>query len=278
MNTILDTNKVAVAMSIYKSDKLEFIKQAISSISCQSYKNIHIFIEVDGKVNSDVESYLLNISAESHISINFNNSNKGLAFRLNQMIEKILKSKEYKYIARMDADDISMPERIKKQVDYFIKNPDVDIIGSDVIEIDEKSELIFHKRMGSSHEELLKNIIKKCPFNHPTVMFRIEVFSEAGLRYNCKLMNTQDYYLWVDAIKHNLVLANINEPLLKFRIDENFHSRRGLKKSINEFKSRIYAMKTLNMFSAKNITYSIALLTLRLSPEFVKNYAYKNLR
>ncbi|MCV5855842.1 glycosyl transferase 2 family protein, partial [Escherichia coli] len=87
----------------------------------------------------------------------------------------------------------------------------------------------------SEHNSLVNNIVKRCPFNHPSVMFRIDVFEEHNLKYKDELQNTQDYYFWVDAIKSGLKLANINEPLLKFRIDDKFHSRRGVKKAKNDF-------------------------------------------
>jgi hypothetical protein len=132
--------------------------------------------------------------------------------------------------------------------------------------------------MAKTNEILVKNIIKKCPFNHPTVMFRTTVFLNSNVRYKAELMNTQDYYLWVDLVKAGYLFANINEPLLKFRIDENFHTRRGLKKAINDLKARFYAFKVLRNFSMSNLLHVTLLFALRISPATIKKIAYKKLR
>ncbi|MDV5059493.1 glycosyl transferase, partial [Vibrio diabolicus] len=120
-------------------------------------------------------------------------------------------------------------------------------------------------------------IIKRCPFNHPSVMFRMSVF-EDGFRYKSELMNTQDYYLWVDLLAAGKNFANINEPLLMFRINESFHSRRGFKKAMNDLNSRIYAFKKLDVLNLSNIIHTISLFLLRIAPTSIKKWAYKTLR
>lgn len=268
--------KIAVAMSIYKSDRLEFIKESIDSILNQEYKSFELFLEVDGPVSEKVESYLFELSNEK-VHINFNAENSGLAKRLNNIIEKVLDVGGFSYVARMDADDISCPSRFTQQVNYLELNNAVDVVGTDVLEISELGHELFYKKMDSEHSIIEEKIIKRCPFNHPSVMFRIRVF-ELGFRYNSKLLNTQDYYLWVDLLSAGMKFGNINEPLLKFRIDNEFHSRRGLKKAINDFNSRVYAFKKLNVISLGNVTHTILLFFLRLSPSSVKKIAYRVLR
>ena len=109
-------------------------------------------------------------------------------------------------------------------------------------------------------------------------MFRIDVFDKHNLKYKDELKNTQDYYLWVDAIKSGIKLANINEPLLKFRIDEKFHSRRGINKAKNDFNARIYAIRELKLGSINNYLFSVVLFALRLSPVMVKKWVYSKFR
>jgi glycosyltransferase involved in cell wall biosynthesis len=268
---------VAVAMSIYKADKLAFIKECIESLQNQTYKKLTVFIMVDGQVSQEVESYLLKLDESNFFNITFNSANLGLAKRLNQIIDKILDIGIYSYIARMDADDICNTSRIEKQVDFFGNNPEISVLGTDIIEVDFKGNDLFYKAMEPSHEALVKNIIKKCPFNHPTVMFKCTVF-DGHNRYMSSLQNTQDYYLWVDLVKDGCLFANINEALLKFRIDENFHQRRGLKKAMNDLKSRLYSFKVLNNYSLSNVLHVILLFILRVSPAWIKKLAYKKLR
>lgn len=269
-------NKIAVALSIYKTDKIEYVKQSINSILRQTYNNFDLYIKVDGNVSDDI-CVFLNDLKYNNVFIDFYSENRGLAFRLNQIIDTIVEKKTYQFIARMDADDISELNRFQEQITFLLDNPDVDIIGSDVIEIDENGNETFYKKMDSKFEDIKNRIIKRCPFNHPSVMFRVEVFYD-GFRYNSNLMNTQDYYLWVDLLAGGKVFSNINKPLLKFRVNDSFHSRRGINKAINDVKSRLYAFKKLDVINFSNIIHVISLFVLRISPANVKKIAYKYLR
>ncbi|MEM5533001.1 glycosyltransferase [Pseudoalteromonas arctica] len=269
--------KVAVIISVYKSDNVSFIDRAIKSILDQTYNNIEVFIQVDGVVSDKIKHLLIDYSKIGEVNVYFNDKNMGLATRLNNSIDTIVKLGGYNYIARMDADDISDLNRIETQVTFLNNNPDIDIVGSDVIEISELEVEMFYKKMDSSHHMLAQNIIKKCPFNHPSVMFRCDIFEE-GFRYDSSLMNTQDYYLWVDLLSAGKRFANINKPLLKFRVNSEFHSRRGFKKAKNDFKSRIYAFKKLNVLSFSNVFHTITLFLLRLAPTSIKKWAYNNFR
>lgn len=270
-------NKVAVALSVYKADKPSYISSSVESILQQSHSNFILFIQVDGKVSEDIQQCLEKYSADNRLEIIYNETNRGLAYRLNQIIDLAIESGDFDYLARMDADDISLPERFEKQVEFLNDNPTIDVVGSSLIEFSECSDEEFYKRMDVNHSDMLEKIIKKCPFNHPTVMFRMQVF-EDGFKYDSNLMNTQDYYLWVDLLANNKQFANIDLPLLKFRINDSFHSRRGLKKAINDVKSRLYAVRKLDLLTFSNILHVILLFILRVSPSYVKKIAYKYLR
>ncbi|RIH70364.1 glycosyl transferase [Vibrio splendidus] len=270
--------KIAVAMSVYKNDKPGFLAESIESIINQTYKHLVLFIEVDGHVCNQVYSLLEKYNYRENVRVCFNSKNKGLAYRLNNIIDKVIEIGDFSYIARMDADDISFPNRLEKQLNYLQSHSNISVVGSDVIEITSEGERIFYKKMDQEHEVLVKNIIKKCPFNHPSVLFRISVFSESKCRYKPELKNTQDYYLWVDMIHKKLLFANLNEALLKFRIDNDFHTRRGFKKAVNDVKSRLYAFQILNNYSFSNLFHVFLLFILRVSPAMVKKLAYERLR
>ncbi|EJD6585289.1 glycosyltransferase [Providencia rettgeri] len=269
-------NNVAVALSIYKSDTPEFVSQAIDSILIQDVPFV-LFIQVDGPISYDLKKILCQYEKNDFIEIEYNDDNKGLAFRLNQIIDHVVESRNFEFIARMDADDICHPKRFITQVQFLLDNPDVDVVGSDVIEISNTGTEIFYKKMDSEHNIMVKKIIKKCPFNHPSIMFRTSIFN-SNLRYKPELKNTQDYYLWIDLIVANKKFSNINQPLLKFRIDDNFHSRRGINKAMNDLKSRIYAFKKLDVLTIQNIIHTINLCLLRIAPSYIKKLAYKRFR
>jgi hypothetical protein len=110
--------------------------------------------------------------------------------------------------------------------------------------------------------------------NHPTVVFRYSVF-EQGFKYRENLLNTQDYFLWIELSAAGFQFANLSEKLLRFRRVNDFYKRRGLQKTINEFKARMFAMRALNKFSISNLLYAISVLTLRLMPPIIVKFAYK---
>lgn len=268
---------IAVAMSVYKNDNPKFLYESIISILSQEEVNVTLFIQIDGMISDELKKILILFNEHYNINLFWNKENKGLATRLNQIIEEVIKENKFDYLARMDADDISHPRRFITQAAFLDKHKDISVVGSDVIEISENGEQLFYKKMHCNHDDIVSNVIQKCPFNHPSVMFNIAVFKE-NFRYKPSLKNTQDYYLWIDLIFAKKRLANINLPLLWFRVDNNFHQRRGIQKSLNESFSRIYAIKKLKIYSVRNILHIPLLFMLRISPEVIKKIAYKKYR
>ena len=272
--------KIAVAMSVYANDKPEILVECIDSIISQTYDDFVVFINVDGSVSNKVYQLLENYKSSypQIFEIDYCKENKGLAFQLNSIVDKVAaSSSNFQFIARMDADDINDLNRFSKQVSFFLANPEVAVLGSSVDEFYADGS-VFYKSMPQQHDEIYKNIIKRCPFNHPTVMFNLATLSFEDLNYPSTLMNTQDYYLWVDLAKKGYRFANIDEPLLKFRVDNNFHKRRGLQKAKNDFMSRLYAIRELDMSTPSNWLHSFLLFFLRISPSWIKNLAYEKLR
>lgn len=274
----MDSAKVAVALSVYSKDNEVFLQESIDSILNQSYQNFFLYIAVDGIVNSKIKLLLEQYNQNKQVRVLWFNANKGLACRLNDIINVAIDAEyNFKYLARMDADDIAYKTRFKEQIIYMESNSDISVLGTGLKEINNHGDFLFEKKAIADSKTLEKNIIKRCPVNHPTVLIRMDVFRE-GFRYKPELQNTQDYYLWVDLLAAGKRFANIEKPLLYFRIDDNFYSRRGFKKAKNDFKARIYAMQKLKIFSITNIIHTCALFLLRVSPASIKKLAYKYLR
>ncbi|CAK3684323.1 Glycosyltransferase [Vibrio crassostreae] len=274
----MTSKKVAIAMSVYKSDTMQNVRLSVESLLSQTYDDIDIFIQVDGYISQDCRILLEEYSKLSSVFVTWHEENRGLATRLNKIIEDVISKGGYEFIARMDADDISFPERIFEQVNFLKENLDVSVVGTDSIEISDTGKELFNKKMSYNHDDIYSNIIKKCPFSHPTVMFRVSVFRDSNIRYKSELMNTQDYYLWVDLLKGGYKFANISKPLLYFRINKDFHSRRGWSKANNDLCSRVYAFRNLKVLSVINVFYTISLYFLRVSPKFFRKFAYQYFR
>ena len=105
-------------------------------------------------------------------------------------------------------------------------------------------------------------------------VIRYNVFND-GHRYNGDLLNTQDYFFWITLASKGYIFRNLKDRLLKFRRVNNFYKRRGLSKSLNEFKARVYAITKLKQFSPYNFFYACGVLSLRLMPGKIVKLAYK---
>jgi glycosyltransferase involved in cell wall biosynthesis len=273
----VDTSVDAVvAMAIYDGDKLVWVKEAVNSLVTQTYKHHVLVIVIDGNIPDEILTYLIDTSKQmSNILLVRGKTNKGLSACMNFVVNWTLsKVKAAKYFFRMDADDISDPQRLEKQIAFLEKHPKISILGSGLYEVNEQGKQVGQRKLPQKHSEIVRFLPKRSSINHPTVVIRLNVF-EQGFRYREDLMNTQDYFFWADLAAAGFKFANLSDKLLKFRRVNDFYKRRGLSKSINEFKARFYTMKVLDKYSLGNIVYAFAVLALRLMPGRVVKIAYK---
>ncbi|WP_323907383.1 glycosyltransferase [Aeromonas caviae] len=259
-NDMIDESKarVAVIMSVYRSDKFADIEKAIDSILKQTYP-CSLYLYQDGPVSTEVSTLLNSISdVYANVTLMISTVNCGLAHALNTMIEKVM-AEGYEFIARMDSDDISHPTRIAKQIAYFKQHPEVDVLGASCHEFGASYALV-EKHLPKSHAELVDFSVARCPFIHPTVMFRARLFFN-GVRYPTDTKLTEDMALWLKLIEDGYRLANLNEVLLDYRLNENAVKRRqGIGKAISEFDIRFKHMRAMKKSTPKNIV----LISLRL--------------
>lgn len=268
--------RVAVIMSVYRSDKCADIENAIDSILKQTYP-CSLYLYQDGPVSTEVSTLLNSISdVHANVTLMVSNVNCGLAHALNTMIDEIL-TKEYDFVARMDSDDISHPTRIARQVKYLNQHPDIDILGTSCHEFG-ASYALAEKHLPETHSDLVKFSVTRCPFIHPTVMFRITVFAD-GNRYPVNTQLTEDMALWIKLILSGYKLANLNEVLLDYRLNENAVKRRiGLRKAWSEFRIRLSYMASSKNLSLKHFFLIFSRLFFHILPVSILKFLYKNFR
>ncbi|WP_255297197.1 glycosyltransferase [Proteus vulgaris] len=137
--------------------------------------NYLLFLHLDGEINNNILNYLYELEKNNKIILSKSILNQGLPTSLNYLIDKALSDKRIKFIARMDSDDISLPERLSKQVRYLESHPTIDVLGTACEEFGSSFSL-EKKSLPSHHDELVKYSVCRCPFIHPTVMFlRMEI-------------------------------------------------------------------------------------------------------
>lgn len=263
-----------VAMAVYQADNAEWLKDAIESITDQTYTDFLFIIVIDGPVPDSV-TRVLQDAAKSDIRIILacNSHNIGLASSMNSAIEFGLQFNPSFFI-RMDADDISEAHRLLRQITYLKKHSNISVLGSALTEINESGRKVGARVMPASHKQITRILPRRCALNHPTVVIRYNVFHD-GHRYDGDLTNTQDYFFWITLASEGYIFRNLKDRLLKFRRVNNFYKRRGLSKSLNEFKARIYAITKLKQFSPYNFFYACGVLSLRLMPGKVVKLAYR---
>jgi glycosyltransferase involved in cell wall biosynthesis len=201
---------VSVVMSVYNTEK--YLTESINSILNQTYTDFEFIIVNDGSNDNSLE--IINSFHDTRIVI-INQSNTGLAKALNNGI-KLAKGK---YIARMDADDISNKDRIEKQVVFLNENPQYVVIGSNATFIDMQSNRLYDSNYFLNDNEI-RDRLPLSPFFHSSTMFKKNIFEEIG-GYNEKIKHHfEDRILWNQMAKLGK-LGNLPETLISYRLVPN---------------------------------------------------------
>jgi GT2 family glycosyltransferase len=183
------------------------------------------------------------------------------------------------YLARMDADDVSLPDRLEQQVAYLEAHPSTYMVGSFAREIDESGKVLYEKELPTDFSSVRRFMSRRDPFIHPTVMFRREFFERCGL-YNedPKYSYLEDTELWSRAILAGLECVNLPMFLFLFRINQSFIGRRrGWRFTFHELLLRVrYCWKA--GLPLPYLAAPLAVGLVRLSPSAVTRFAYKQLR
>lgn len=272
----MECAETVVLMSVYAKDSPDHFEASLASILEQEYRDFSLYLMLDGKVHPRVLELLKHVG-DTRITVFQQPTNQGLAAALNYLIDEAMKS-EFIYFARMDADDVSHPSRLAKQVAFFKENPAVDVVGAFCDEVDDAGQHLFAKALPTTDSELKRNMLRRCPFVHSTVVFRRKVF-ERNIRYTTTTHLTEDMFLWVDLAKYGFRFANIPEPLLKYRVDPNFYRRRrGAKKAISEFRAKRYIARELNVQDPSRLVVPLSAFALRMLPSSLLKFCYRHLR
>lgn len=199
--------KVTVLMPVYNGEK--YLRESIDSILNQTFGDFEFLIINDG--SNDNSAGIVRSYNDKRINFVENEQNRGLSFSLNKGID--LSNSEY--IARMDADDISLPSRLEKQIAFLNKNPNVGICGTWGQFFGESSLIA---KTPKSHNKIKGHLFSNCSMLHPTVVFRNNLFKKYNLKYRTDFKIAQDYELWTRA-SSLINFSNITEVLLMYRIN-----------------------------------------------------------
>ncbi len=213
---------ISVIMSTYKEDE-RLLRESIESILNQTYKDFEYIIILDYPDN-DVHKRVIEEYALKDDRIHFyvNEKNMGLTDSLNRGLSLC----HGEYIARMDADDISLPNRLERQMKYLEKNH-YDLIGGITEMINENGSLLYSiKSVPTDPKKINKALRYSQCIAHPTWLGKKEVFEKnAGYRH---MPLCEDYDFTLRAVLNGFVISNLNEAVLKYRMTSNSISRSNL--------------------------------------------------
>ncbi len=267
--------KIAVLLPVYAKDNCDYLKLSIESILNQTYSEIILFIGVDGAIGNDLRTLLEHYDKRECVVVEFFPTNRGLAAVLNDLLQKSL-SYNIKYIARMDADDISLQNRFQKQYKYLSEHPDIDVIGGAIEEIDEnsvKTGKCIHYPM--SHNECFNFFRYRDPLAHPAVMFK-KSFFEKVKGYRTEYRKNQDTMLWYDGFMNGCHFGNIEDVVLLFRVNKDFYRNRrgGLKRAKKMLSDRFVINKSLH-YDPSSYVFALLMFLVTISPAFIRRLLYR---
>jgi len=199
---------ISVVMSVFNAEK--YLNEAIDSVLTQTFKDFEFVIVNDGSTDSSMD--IIDGYSDKRI-IKIIQENRGLSSALNAGIELA----SGKYIARMDADDISLPNRLEDQLKFMEQNPEFVLAGSNAYVIDSGGEYLYTSNMPLNEEQILKSLLHTSPFYHSSVIYNKEVFKKCG-GYNEKIRHhVEDLILWNQMARFGR-MGNLSTPLIKYRL------------------------------------------------------------
>jgi GT2 family glycosyltransferase len=263
-------------MSVYRSVELEHLRKALDSIYAQTYKG-DLFVLIDGWIGQGIRDLLENDFRLGKITfLHDRDTNQGIAVSYNELFAEVL-AQNYHYIARMDSDDIMMPERLALQYDYMEKNPMIDVVGGAIEEFGET--INYHKivQYPLTHDAMFDLFAKRVPVANVTTFFRQTFFEKAGL-YPTQSPTNEDTLMWMQGFANGCRFANVPDVVVRVRVSSDFFGRRGgFSKAWSDFEDRLQVIRTLGY----NITaygYAVAVLGVNLAPPWLKKILYSRLR
>lgn len=265
--------KFSVLMSVYKKENPEWFRLAVDSIVNQTVQPTEVVIVQDGKLTGKLYKVCNDLLEKYPTLIRYLplNKNSGLGIALQQGVLAC----KYDLIARMDTDDVSVPNRFEQQLKEFIANPDLCLCGGYIQEFNNnQDEIVSMRKVPITLDEIMTLCKRRNPFNHMTVMFKKTAVVSVG-NYQPFLL-LEDYYLWYRMIKHKYMMKNMSNVLVKARIGNGMSDKRGGYEYFLKEKMLYDVFKKDGYIT--DVEYRINIFfrfIIRMAPSFFRKICYK---
>lgn len=259
--------KISVLMGIYNCGAT--LNEALDSLLSQTYQNFKVIMCDDGSTDNtyDIAKEYVKAYPDRFILLK-NEKNKGLNHTLNRCLEIV----DTEFCARMDGDDISLPERFEREIEFLQNNPQYSIVSTPMIYFDENGDF---KVGEGGYEPTHAMCAKGTPFCHAPSMVRTEAYrAVGGYSEDRKLLRCEDYHLWIKMFTKGYRGYMLDVPLYKMRDDRAAKKRRNFKGKIRVMNVQKFAISSLGL-PKWNYIFCLRPIIVGLLPPFIYNYFHK---
>ena len=212
----------SILQSVYRSDNADYLRLSIESMLSQTLRSNDYVIVEDGPLPEELEAVVV-FFEQSYLEVSVVRLEKNVG--LGKALNAGLAECKNELVARMDSDDISVPERCERLVSCFQADPELDIVGSHVREfVRTPDNVVGERRVPIDDKSIHEYLRRRDPFNHPAVMFRKSKVLACGSYGDYR--KNQDTDLWFKLMSHGCKGANVDDYLLLFRFDDGTYRKR----------------------------------------------------
>lgn len=274
---------VSVITTVYNCEK--YISQSVESILDQNFKDLEYIIVDDGSSDSTLSIIKDHAGRDPRLIIIENTENLGRVISLNKALER----SSGKYIAIQDADDVSLPDRLKKQVEFMESDHEYVLTGCDITVVNERGEQVSQPVRPEKDIEAKFSLLFRCTFANPSIMYRRDVISRHKIKYEEEFIHSEDFRIISRISRHGRV-KNLREKLLFYRRHEsnnskvnssklNENSNKIVRDNLSEFGFNIsteQAERLRRLISSKGIKKDFLLEDIRMLFDVIKKFRKQN--
>jgi len=265
--------KISVLMPAYNAEK--YIAEAIKSILNQTFKNFE-FIIIDDCSTDGTHSIIQKYAEKDNRIIVLRNEKN---FKLSRTLNEGIKIAKADYIVRMDADDISIVNRLWRQIDYMERNSEIGISGGTMQIINKNGTIVGGRKYHLIDSEIRKYIFRYSPFSHPSIIIRKSILRKVGY-YDSEYNPAEDYELYFRVGQYSK-FGNLPDVLLKYRIiPKSMTTGLTKKMELKTLKIRKKAVKEYGyrMSLIDKIYWVLQYLSIFIFPPKIKIWLFNKLR
>ena len=265
--------KYSVLMSVYHREQPEYLRASLMSMLTQTVKTDDLVLICDGPLTEELDRVIEAFEREypDVLRVCRLEQNRGLAAALNAGLALC----RHELVARMDTDDLALPDRCRLQLKKFEEDPELTIAGGAVEEFeDDPEQITAHKQMPETHEQIRQYARTRNPFNHPTVMYRKTAVLAVG-GYPEEMLH-EDYSLWALLLMAGAKGYNLPQPLVRMRTGNDLYARRGGAKYLVQGIKLRWKFYRMGLYSLWNLIYvAVGLTLVCLVPVSVRKGIYR---